>query len=731
MLTAENIQNIYPLSPMQEGMYFHYMLNPESGAYIEQTTYLVNEQLNATAMETAFHQLVDRHEILRTVFNHKKKDRPLQVVLKKAQAEFSFIDLENDSAAELESLKKEERHKGFDLEKQLPMRLVLAKKGTQYAIVWTYHHILMDGWCMQLLVQDFNSLYQAALAQKPANLPEAQPYSLYVKWLTEQDPEKAEAFWAKRVGDIATNARIPVTLNEGNVDYDHQIRHKVLDESSSAKLAQLARDWEVTPGNLMHSLWGLMLCKWQDTEDAVFGSVVSGKPASLNHFDRMVGLFINTVPYVVSGGNERKVSEVVRQCHKKALEADEYQYASLARTLNASPLGRALFNHIFIFNNIGPGSGNGSSSANDSALEVDGIEVIEQTNYDLNIVCHWQESLVLSYNFNRQNISDETIDLSWQYLSNLIEQLVAQPEMHVGEYRLYRPHELILRLSTPEMDLFKNCSGFLQELASKQQGLTTATWWTGLTESQNILANQLPGRLYYSPLKQVDNKLPGSPQFNLHWTSTAFSCEYVGDLLQIRGLAEEEILIGNQWVNLDQLRKPLEATGEFSDLYLMSSEGEIILFYLWSFEAQNDEIEPLLHQCLPAGLMPQHSKELHLWPQNPDGTANTAAFEEMARELTQAEQEFVAPQSPVQQTLANIWQEVLGQNSISINDNFFRISGDSLRATRIISKMKKEGLDVQLRDIFEHPTIRGLAEVIEDKTVQDSPTPEDTSTLIL
>ncbi|MGD2088778.1 MAG: amino acid adenylation domain-containing protein, partial [Candidatus Aminicenantes bacterium] len=202
-----DLEDLYLLSPMQEGMLFHFLYDRDSSAYFEQTSYHLHGELNIPLVEKSLNQLFKRHDILRTVFIHEGLDRPIQVVLKDRQVDFYYedireLDTPGDKERYIKEFKAKDKQRSFDLSKDVLMRLaVLQTDDTEYEFIWSFYHILMDGWCLGILISDFFEIYNSYLKNRTCQLPAVKPYRTYIEWLEKQDREKSINFWTKYLED--------------------------------------------------------------------------------------------------------------------------------------------------------------------------------------------------------------------------------------------------------------------------------------------------------------------------------------------------------------------------------------------------------------------------------------------------------------------------------------------------------------------------------------------------
>ncbi|HYG64674.1 MAG TPA: condensation domain-containing protein, partial [Thermoanaerobaculia bacterium] len=214
-MKSEEIDDIYELSPMQAGMLFHSLAAERSGVYVLQFVCPLTGGLDETAFERAWEGLAARHAVLRTSFHWQELDKPLQVVHQKVALPLARLDWrsipEEAQEQRLRSLLREDRVQGFDLSQVPLVRLLLIRTGdTAYRLLWTTHHILLDGWCLGLVLQELLELYDGFRRGEPVRLPPVRPYADYIEWLQSQDAAAAEAFWRRILSGFGAATRLGV-----------------------------------------------------------------------------------------------------------------------------------------------------------------------------------------------------------------------------------------------------------------------------------------------------------------------------------------------------------------------------------------------------------------------------------------------------------------------------------------------------------------------------------------
>ncbi len=310
MRKTGNIEAIYPLSPLQEGILFHVLYTPQTMGYFEQSSSTLEGDLNVPAFERAWQTIVARHPILRTLFTWDKQNQPLQIVRQSVAVPFTFQDWRSDSPSEqqaqLEAFLISDRKQGFDLSKAPLMRLALMRLNeTRYNFTWSFHHLVLDGWSSPIIYSELFALYEGFCRSESPALPQRRPYRDYIGWLQQQDLSQTEAFWQAYLNGFTKPT--PFSVDKPNSDAQteaYATQEFGLPEAVSGTLQQLAQQHRLTMSTLSQGIWAILLSRYSNERDVVFGTTVSGRAAPLEDIENMVGLFINTLPLRVQVTSE-------------------------------------------------------------------------------------------------------------------------------------------------------------------------------------------------------------------------------------------------------------------------------------------------------------------------------------------------------------------------------------------------------------------------------------------
>ncbi len=443
--SRHDIDDVFPLTPMQEGMFFHAMVDRKAGFYNTQLGYQLIGKLNVAALEQAFSKLLERHAGLRSCFLQDKKGRPWQLIRRCVKTSFTTSDLSGMSPAEADDritkLKQKDRDRGFDLAEDVLMRIHVVRLGDdRYYFLWSYHHIVMDGWCMSVLMSDWMKLYAAVTQQNVNPLPVARPYRSYMQWRRALDLEAGYSYWAQLLQDYPGTPDVPRTrLLPSLIDRSKRAERKLVFESSrSAAIKAIAEKFNVTLNVLVQGVWGIILGKYLNSQDVVFGTVVSGRPSDLPGVESIVGLLINTVPVRVSLAPEQMFSSLLDDLQQQSLASAHHQYGSLAEIQSRMPGSKSLVNHIMLFENFPSAKelGGAIEDHTTSELSIIDADTFDTNNYSFTLVVVPAECIQLRISFNPDEHADQVVEDILVFFDSLFDRLEKGGDQLVKTLRL-------------------------------------------------------------------------------------------------------------------------------------------------------------------------------------------------------------------------------------------------------------------------------------------------------
>ena len=390
-MNRKNVEDIYPLSPLQEGMLFHAVYSAGKGAYVEQWPLLLEGPLDVDAFGRAFQRVVDRHPALRTAFVWENVPRPLQVVFRAAEVPVERLDwsdaTEGEWPARLDAFAAERRAAGFALGTPPLVRLTLIRlSGQRHLLLFAFHHLLMDGWSAPLVFEDWWQTYEALLRGETPHLPPAPRFRDYIGWLQAQDASAAERFWRDTLRGFAEVTPLPLDRGGADVAEEHAAELLRITGAAGARLLALARELAVTPNTVVQGAWALLLARYAGRGDVVFGATVSGRPAGLPGVERMVGLFINTLPVRVRVDADQPVRGWLSALQQHQAEARQHEHARLldVQGWSEAPREHPLFGSLVVFENYP--LGHGGEEDDDGGLRMTQLPAPEGSTYPLTLV---------------------------------------------------------------------------------------------------------------------------------------------------------------------------------------------------------------------------------------------------------------------------------------------------------------------------------------------------------
>ncbi|PQZ90943.1 MULTISPECIES: non-ribosomal peptide synthetase [Pseudomonas] len=420
-IAASAIEDVYPLTPMQEGLLLHTLLEPGTGLYYMQDRYRINSALDPERFAQAWQAVIARHEALRASFCWNVGEDMLQVIHTPGSTPIEYLDWSADPEAEqeprLQALLKAEREAGFDLLNQAPFHLRLIRVGAErYWFMMSNHHILIDAWCRSLLMNDFFELYLALGEGRDAQLAAPPRYRDYIAWLQRQNLAEARQWWQQNLQGFERTTPIPSDRpflrdhagHGGMVVGDCYTR---LDARNGVQLRELAQAHQLTVNTFAQAAWALVLRRVSGDRDVVFGVTVAGRPVAMPEMQRTVGLFINSIALRVKLPEDDQPCSV-RQWLSGLLDSNmqlrEYEYLPLVTIQEHSelPKGQPLFDSLFVFENAPV-----EVSVLDRAQSLNATSDSGRThtNFPLTAVCYPGDDLGLHLSYDQRYFDETTV----------------------------------------------------------------------------------------------------------------------------------------------------------------------------------------------------------------------------------------------------------------------------------------------------------------------------------
>ena len=448
MKSKHQIEDLYPLSSVQQGMLFHSLYEPETGLYIVQKHCTLSGNLNVPAFERAWQRVMDRHPILRTAFIWEGLDEPVQVVHRQAQLILHRPDWRELSPAQqqerLAAYLETERRQGFDLSEAPLMRLALIRLSSdRYQFVWSYHHLLLDGWCNALILKEVFTFYEAFSQGRDVEIKRSRPFRDYIAWLQEQDLSGAETFWRNKLQGFTAPTPLRVDqLAEHSSELEQVYGEESisLTRNATQALQALARQHRLTMYTLVQGAWAVLLQRYSGETDVVFGEVVSGRPAELAGVEAMMGVFINTLPVRVRVSPESLLIPWLKQLQEQQVETRQYEHSPLVQVQRWSqlPPGTQLFDSLLVYENYPVEA---FLKERTQALSIEGLVTFQAANYPITMTVAPGSELAFNIKYDGTRFDRATIRRMLNHTRTLLEAIAANPEQRLADFPLLTAEE--------------------------------------------------------------------------------------------------------------------------------------------------------------------------------------------------------------------------------------------------------------------------------------------------
>jgi len=440
-MNRTSLSGAFALSPMQQGMLFHYLKEPHSGVDIEQIVVHLPEKIDARRLEIAWQWLVKRHDILRTKFVWEGNETQ-QEVLPEVTVPFKVHEERGLSkkvqGERLKEFLQADRVRGFDLSEAPLLRLTLFPWSEEsFSLVWTFHHALLDGRSYPVLLREVFEAYAELRTGAISRRSEPFSYRRYIEWLQEENFDAAEVFWKKQLAGFT--AATPLVVDRPSAPdaetYQQGEAWEQIDATVTGALRKLAKTHDLSLNSVVMGAWGILLHKYSREEDIVFAATRAARKSSVPNADETIGLFINTVPVRVEIKDDDALISVFKNLRKLWLEMRPYEHTPLARVKAASqvPPSQPLFETLFVFENY----------RLDTVMRALGgdwakrqVELHELTNFPITLAAYDGEELAFKIEFDRRRLEDATVRRMLGHLRQLLEGIAQKPSASVGGLRL-------------------------------------------------------------------------------------------------------------------------------------------------------------------------------------------------------------------------------------------------------------------------------------------------------
>ncbi|WP_434756433.1 amino acid adenylation domain-containing protein [Paenibacillus amylolyticus] len=467
-INIDHVEDIYLLSPMQQGLLFHTVLSPDSGQYSQQYSCKLYGELDIKAFERAWKKVIERHSILRTSFIWKGLEQPRQIVHKTLDFKVSVLDagdLTEDEAEELRiSYLKKDLERGYCLEKAPLMRVSLHRmKGDEQLFVWSHHHIILDGWSQSLLLDEVFRIYNIFCRGTTLKLNPAVQFDQYIARLQSKDITEAKQFWKSYFAGYELQHFVRGHMLQSDTTEPYKVLKYELSTDLSNDLHEFVKRNKMTQNTVFQALWALVVSRYSKSKDIVFGMVVSGRSVDMNGINGAIGLFINTLPVRIKVEESLDVLQWLQRIQEQQVELSQFEHTPLLSVQEWSGLTKSepLFESILVYENY-PMTSYGQEVM---PVKVESVQVREVTNYPITVTIQPSNNVVIEISYHTEQISDYTATELLEGMKGFLLRLLENSSLYVGE--------LNKRTKMESIELLNRLSPFEPVQIQKHQAIYT------------------------------------------------------------------------------------------------------------------------------------------------------------------------------------------------------------------------------------------------------------------
>lgn len=437
------IKDIMPLSPLQKGLLFQMIYDTQSSdAYQVQQVFQLDGLLDGEKLKQAASTLLSRQPHLCAGFEYESVETPVQLILEGLDLPWRTVDLSGTDPQQQEqafqALLQTDYDDRFDPEDPPLLRFTLVKfAACKHFLIFTNHHLLLDGWSVPVLLQEFFTLYSEDV--NGWTLPPPVPYSDYLQWIASRNESEMRAVWR----DALLGFETPTLIAKGCVTENLQpnLLHRTMDAERAQRLNQCARTLGITINTLLQGAWGVLLGELTGRNDVIFGITVSGRPGELPGFERIIGLLINTVPLRLNFSLAETFSSMLQRLQAEQTRLLDHQYLDLTTIQTDAGHGN-LFDTLMVFENYPHIEQNSRPLGSELAITMASHRGGDASHYPLGLMVVPGESLGMRFSSLPDLIDDATVAALAERYVHIVDTIVTNPQTIIGSLPLMRTWEI-------------------------------------------------------------------------------------------------------------------------------------------------------------------------------------------------------------------------------------------------------------------------------------------------
>ncbi|MGE8146099.1 amino acid adenylation domain-containing protein [Pseudomonas frederiksbergensis] len=706
-----NIQDIYPLAPLQQGILFHHLLGHAGDAYLIRSMIEFDDREGLDRFIAALQQVIDRHDILRTSVQWNGLPEPVQIVQRNVALAVHTVTLDPKSPAlaQLETI-SDPRQLRLDLSQAPLLRAYIGRDPhtQRWLLALLNHHMVSDHVTLEIVLEEIQTILQG----QGDSLTAPMPYRDFVAQILATPIEADEEYFQRRLADIDQPTAPFGLLDVQGDGSDVEEVSMRFDDGLTRLIRAQARERGITPAVLFHVAWAQLIGRCSGRDDVVFGTVVSGRLQGSAGAERALGVFINTLPVRVNLA-QLGANALVAETHRDLSELLAHEQASLAlaQRCSAVPASLPLFSSLFNYRH---------QLEDDAApTQWPGARILseaERDNYPLTVsVNDYQTDLSLTVQCSPAVNPQRICDMMQRALEQLTQALAHTPDVLLTQLDLLPAQErerLLVEFSQTAPDI--------QWLAQHSVSVSDPRLYVldpagqlapiGVTGEIHIGGAENPGTKRF-----INHPFSADPKARLY-KSGDLGRWLADGTLEITGSQDDQLTLGGVRIEASEIETALLACKGVSEAVVMAikdaSGSQRLVAYLCGEPAATDQLRAELLTRLPEHWVPDAFVVIDALPLTANGKLDRRSLPAPWLEAVEASH-YEAPKGDTEQKLAALWSDLLGIERIGRNDQFFELGGHSLIAVQLTLRAREHfGVEVTLKALFEHASLRELADLI-------------------
>ncbi|HVU95241.1 MAG TPA: amino acid adenylation domain-containing protein [Puia sp.] len=443
VVIGNNQRQVYPLSPLQEGIYYHWSIDPAGQTYKVDKVLHFSGSLQPAVLEQAYQLLLQRHPVLSTSFHTSEDGTLIQKIQEQPTPRFAHHDISLSPNKEeiLSAILQTEQDSSFDLNVPSLIRLTAITTGEQtFTLIWTYHHIILDGWSIANLVRDLYQLYGSLLTGSLPKLAPARPFNEYIAWLQTVDSHAGLLFWKQYLQGYEGPAGLPFLQRSDHTRPRRQSEQQlILDTPTCQTIQNLCQRTGITINTFFVGVWSYLLARYNCTKDVVFGTVVSGRPSQLEGAEEIIGLLMNTIPLRVRYESDTTVAAYLLAIQRNAISTLPHHFNRLTEVLRTAGKPDLALDHLFVFENFPmaqPMTATGGPTTITSPLQLLAAQETDRSDYAFALVIipdDKNKQLLCSFRYDANAATHDDVRNMTGHFFNIVNAFVAGETGRLGE----------------------------------------------------------------------------------------------------------------------------------------------------------------------------------------------------------------------------------------------------------------------------------------------------------